>query len=398
MISAPQLRRQSHVIRNVLAFCRLLKAAKVDISMNKVIDACRCLEFIDLGSREDLYWALRANLASRQEDLKIFDAAFHYFWVRYETPEEQDTCGNEEGAGEGLERHEQVGDEKDMSLEDFAKDDSEDQEPRSMDILAYTPNEVLARKDFGELTDDEARAMRQLIAQLAVKLSTVISHRRRLDPRGDVIDPARMWRRNMRYGGDMVELPRKKRRIRKTKVVLLCDVSGSMDSYSRFLIQFLFAMQNELRNMETFVFSTRLTRITHLLHRRGVQDALDHVAKTVQDWSGGTTIGACLQSFNEKWGRFSLQSKTVVVVISDGWDRGDSGLLAQQMWQIHRRAASIIWLNPLLGSPNYRPLCKGMQAALPSIDYFMPGHNLASLINLVRVLRDRRRSAAYVPQ
>ena len=389
MMSAPELRKQSHFVRNVLAFCRLLKAAKLDVSINKVIDACRCLEFIDLGSREDLYWALRANLTSRQEDLKIFDAAFHFFWVQSQAPQEEDCCGEEAGAGENTSVVEKGDEEKkEVSLDDFVK--SAPQEPDSLpvDLLAYSPNEVLAQKDFGELTDDEVRAMRQLIAQLALSISTVISRRRQTDPRGDVIDPSRMWRRNMRYGGDIVELPRKKRRIQKTKVVLLCDVSGSMDSYSRFLIQFLFAMQNELRNMETFVFSTRLTRITHHLRRRGVYEALQHVAKSAQDWSGGTTIGSCLQTFTENWGRFSLQSKTVVVIISDGWDRGDAGLLAEQMWQIHRRAARIIWLNPLLGSPNYRPLCKGMQAALPSIDNFLPGHNLASLINLVRVLRE----------
>lgn len=389
-MSAPEMRKQSHFVRNVLAFCRLLKAAKVDVSMNKVIDACRCLQFIDLGSREDLYWALRANLTSRQEDLKTFDAAFHFFWVQSQEPEQQDCCGGDETAsGENTSVKETGKEEKkELSVTDFVKNDPQDPDADPIDLLAYSPNEVLAQKDFGELSDDEVHAMRQLIVQLALKISTVISRRRKLDPRGDVIDPSRMWRRNMRYGGDMVELPRKKRRIQKTKVVLLCDVSGSMDSYSRFLIQFLFAMQNELRNMETFVFSTRLTRITHLLRRRGVHEALRHVANVAQDWSGGTNIGSCLQTFAENWGRFSLQSKTVVVIVSDGWDRGEAELLAEQMRRIHRRAERVIWLNPLLGSPNYRPLCKGMQAALPSIDYFLPGHNLASLVNLVRVLRN----------
>ncbi|TAK29476.1 MAG: VWA domain-containing protein [Chloroflexota bacterium] len=214
-----------------------------------MIDACRCLEPIDLGSREGLYWALRADLTSRQEELEIFDAAFQFFWVQSQTPEQPERRANETCTGEEIELEVPPTLDQNTSVEDFATNDSEDQGPRFMDFLPYSPNEALTKKDIGSLTDDEVRSMRRLIVQLAVKISTVVSRPTRLDPPGDVIDPSRMWRRNTRYGGDLVELPREKRRVQKTKVVLLCEVSGSMDSYSQFLIQFLFAMQNEQRTI-----------------------------------------------------------------------------------------------------------------------------------------------------
>jgi uncharacterized protein with von Willebrand factor type A (vWA) domain len=162
-------------------------------------------------------------------------------------------------------------------------------------------------------------------------------------------------------------------------MVLLCDVSGSMDVYTKFLLQFLYGLQNGLRGVETVVFSTRLTRITPLLRRRHVNAALDLIGETVHDWSGGTKIGACLQVFNETLAARLVDSRTLVIMISDGWDTGDTTILDAEMAKLKARAYWLIWLNPLLGSANYQPLCKGMHTALPYIDDFMPVHNVESL-------------------
>jgi uncharacterized protein with von Willebrand factor type A (vWA) domain len=201
------------------------------------------------------------------------------------------------------------------------------------------------------------------------------------------VDPRWTLRKNIKYGGDVVELVNRKRRIKKTKVVLLCDVSGSMDCYSRFLIQFMYGLQNELWGVETFVFSTSLTRITHLIRTKDIANALEQISGSILGWSGGTNIGRSLQTFNRNFAPAMVTSRTIVVIISDGWDRGDVSLLERQMQDLKRRSKKVIWLNPLLASENYEPLCKGMQAALPYIDLFLSVHNLNSLVALGRTLQ-----------
>lgn len=186
-------------------------------------------------------------------------------------------------------------------------------------------------------------------------------------------------RQSLRYGGEVLQLKYRNPRRSKTKMVVLCDVSGSMDVYTAFLIQFLYGIQNGLRGVETIVFSTHLTRITPLLRRRNIDAALRLIGETVHDWSGGTKIGACLHAFNTSMAADMVTSKTVVVIISDGWDTGDTAVLDEAMARLRRMALRIIWLNPLLGSSNYQPLCKGIQTALPYVHDFLPVHNVESL-------------------
>ena len=193
-------------------------------------------------------------------------------------------------------------------------------------------------------------------------------------------------RRSLRYGGEVLQLLRRGPRVAKTKMVVLCDVSGSMDVYTKFLVQFLYGVQNGLRGVETIVFSTRLTRVTPLLRRRNVHAALARISETVQDWSGGTKIGMCLREFNTIMAPTMVTSKTLVVIISDGWDTGDTAILDSEMAKLRARAFRIVWLNPLLGSPNYQPLCKGMHTALPYVQDFMPVHNVESLRKFGRLV------------
>jgi uncharacterized protein with von Willebrand factor type A (vWA) domain len=234
---------------------------------------------------------------------------------------------------------------------------------------------------------EESRAIARAILLIATKIATQISRRKKLGRKGNVVDPRWTMRKNMKYGGEIIDLVNRKRRIKKTRVVLLCDVSGSMDCYSRFLIQFMYGLQNELWGVETFVFSTSLSRITHLIRTKDIANALEKISGNIVGWSGGTNIGRSLHTFNRNFAPSMVTHRTVVVIISDGWDRGDVSLLEREMQDLKRRCKKIIWLNPLLASDNYEPLCKGMQAALPYLDLFLSVHNVNSLIALGRTLQ-----------
>jgi uncharacterized protein with von Willebrand factor type A (vWA) domain len=222
---------------------------------------------------------------------------------------------------------------------------------------------------------------------IATKIATQVSRRKKRATKGEEVDPRSTMRKSIKYGGEIIELARRKRRIKKTRVVLLCDVSGSMDCYSRFLIQFMYGLQNELWGVETFVFSTSLSRITHLIRSKEIASALERISHSVVGWSGGTNIGRSLATFNRDFAPSLVTHRTVVVVISDGWDRGDVSVLEREMQALKRRCYKMVWLNPLLASDHYEPLCKGMQAALPYIDHFLSVHNLNSLVTLGRTLQ-----------
>src|SRR3970040_1408681 len=220
----------------------------------------------------------------------------------------------------------------------------------------------------------------------ARRVAPVRARRMRAVHRAHLLARRRTVRHSLRRGGEIMELLRRRRRIQKTQVVLLCDVSGSMDLYSRFLVQFVFALQHAVSKVETFVFSTSLTRVTDALSDAELSRALDRVARTVPNWSGGTKIGHSLRQFLELYGRQLLGDRTVVIVISDGWDTGEVEALEAAMRELNRRSARVIWLNPLLGGTGYEPLCQGMRAALPHVDIFAPAHNLDRLLRLERHL------------
>jgi uncharacterized protein len=382
--------RGKGTLPNMMAFGRALKQLGVKVSLSQVLDASRSAEFVDVAEREDFRGLLRANLISQKEDFPVFDMLFDCFWreqsyerVPMETMDIQGTP-RESQAPEG-------GDEE-GGLEEAASDAlaQENVPLENLDEFAvptYSAQELMNRKDFSEMGVEESRAIARAILLIATKIATQISRRKKVGRKGAVIDPRSTMRRSMKFGGEVIELSRRKRRIKKTKVVLLCDVSGSMDCYSRFLIQFMYGLQNELWGVETFVFSTSLSRITHLIRTKNIVDALEKISGSILGWSGGTNIGRSLHTFNRNFAPSMVTHRTVVVIISDGWDRGDVSLLEKEMQDIKRRAKKIIWLNPLLASENYEPLCKGMQAALPYLDLFLSVHNVNSLVSLGRTLQ-----------
>ena len=372
-----------------MAFGRALKQLGVKVSLSQVMDVSRAVEFVDLADKGDFRALLRSNLISQKEDFPVFDMLFDCFWreqsyerVPMETLEIQGTP-TESGAQEG-------GDEEGLEealAESVATENVPLEDLDEFSIPTYSPQELLNRKDFSEMGVEESRAIARAILLIATKIATQISRRKKLGRKGNVVDPRWTMRRNMKYGGEIIDLVNRKRRIKKTRVVLLCDVSGSMDCYSRFLIQFMYGLQNELWGVETFVFSTSLSRITHLIRTKDIANALEKISGSILGWSGGTNIGRSLHTFNRNFAPSMVTHRTVVVIISDGWDRGDVSLLEREMQDLKRRCKKIIWLNPLLASDNYEPLCKGMQAALPYLDLFLSMHNVNSLIALGRTLQ-----------
>jgi uncharacterized protein with von Willebrand factor type A (vWA) domain len=377
--------------RAMLAFGGMLRASGLPVTTSAVMDAVRALESVDLMDRGEVYLTLRTVLMSRIEEQPAFDRCFEAFWkfhadegqgldglVAAVQPRRQEDDEPEPGAIEAArEKQAQV------ALDDWEGEGADD-EP--LEVPGLSDREALMEQDFSTFPAEQLDEVARLTVQIAKRLARRVSRRRKPTRRGGVIDLRRSMRSNL-MKGEIIELRRRSRRRRKVRLVLLCDVSGSMDLYSRFLLQFLYALQNVFGRVETFTFATRLTRVSDLLRGPSYKGALRRLTE-VRDWSGGTRIGESIREFNQTWGRL-VDRRTIVLLLSDGWDTGEPDVLAQEMLTLKRRAARVIWLNPLLGNPSYEPLTRGMAAALPLVDHFAAAHNLASLRELAGHLNVR---------
>lgn len=378
------------LIDNLLAFCRVLRNEVPNVTAGRVLDAARSVALVDVRHPQDVRAALRCNLVSSEEDLAAFDTLYDLFWRPLDMLAEA-RAPKSAADGDGIEMDLPIPAEVERQmlrlLREAGDEESGGEKSESdAEALAYSAAESLGRKDFEDFTSDEIKLMRRVLQRLTPKLATAISRRSAASFRGAAIDLRRSFRYNLKYGGDPVRLARRRRKVRKLHITMLCDVSGSMDRYSRFLLQFMYGLQNRMTGVDAWVFSTRLTEVTPYLRGRSYDRSLEDIAASVHDWSGGTTIGSCLYEFVRGPGRNRIDRRTVVVIISDGWDRGDVTRLSDAMRQMKARAYKIVWLNPLLGNPQYQPLCAGIRAALPHTDYFLPAHNLDSLIKLTRTL------------
>ncbi|MER3456635.1 MAG: VWA containing CoxE family protein [candidate division GAL15 bacterium] len=369
---------------HVVEFSRRLRARGVLCGPAETADALRALQAVNVLDREAFRLALRTTLPHRREDLAVFDALFDAYW-RARTPPESDRRGEPSEPRSVAE----VAAARPPSLRRLAEEAAEGQQ----DLPGYSPLEVLTRKDFSSFREDELDVIARLVAAIARRIATRWGRRRRRARRSHLLDMRRTLRLHLRWGGEFPELAFRRRKVRKHRVVLLCDVSGSMDVYSRFLIQFVYALQEALGRVESFVFSTSLTRVTDQLRTRSLRAALGRLSQVVPNWSGGTKIGTSLRQFLDRYGGL-LDRHTVVLIVSDGWDTGEVDVLRGAMQEIRDRAARVVWLNPLLGSPGYQPLTRGMQAALPYVHVFASAHNVDSLRELEHVLgRTRERLA-----
>jgi hypothetical protein len=367
----------------VLRFGQMLRAAGMPLTITEMMDGVRALEAVDLLDRQDVYLALRTTLVARHEEFPIFDRCFDTFW-RFQAEEGQGLEGLTGPATPAIpEEHagntgaEAAPKKVSVALEGWEEEGDDDGEP--LEVPGVSEKEILMDQDFSSFPVEDLDEVARLTILIAKRLARRISRRKRPTRRGGVIDMRRSIRANL-MKGEIIELRRRERRRRKVRLVLLCDVSGSMDLYSRFLLQFLYALQNVFGRVETFTFSTRLTRVTEHLKGASYRTALARLTE-VRDFSGGTRIGESLQEFNARWGNL-VDRHTIVLLLSDGWDTGEPEILANEMLTIKRKAGRLIWLNPLLGNPSYEPLTRGMAAALPLVDQFAAAHNLASLRDL----------------
>ena len=373
----------SALLRNLLHFARLLRTLGLDVPAGRMIDVSNALSHVDIGRRSDVYFTLRSLLVRRQQDLAPFDEAFRVFWRPPPgdwSPDDLRALGERRRFGPPQAEPATVpGTSDDPSVPTLTET------IERIAPLSYSAREATRVKDFARFTEDEIAEAQEMIASFEWNLGTRRT-RRWTRRRGSALDLGRVVRHNLKYGGELVALPTRERRWARRPLVLLCDVSGSMERYARMLLHFTHSLARGLDRVEAFLFATRLTRVTHEIGRHGVDRAVTSVQRQVPDWGGGTRIGDALRAFNVGWARRVLGKGPVVLLISDGWDRGEPHLLRQEMARLQRSCYRLVWLNPLLGSPEYLPLTRGMQAALPFVDDFLPVHNLVSLEALVEHL------------
>ena len=373
------------LLHNLILFGRLLRALGMDVNPGRMMDLVQALEHVNLARKSDFFYTARSLLVHDREDLPLFEQAFELFW---QAPREKTIFDElfkfrpesgkqppiitapplQEPEPNGRPQNEDVDDEDVQQVVEVTR--------------TYSTREVLRRKDFGELTQEEVQAVKRFMAQMVWELGLRRTRRQR-SGRGQRLDLRRSLRRNLRYGGELIEWPSRQFKYKPRPLIVIADISGSMERYTRLLLHFIYSLAKGLaQEVEAFVFSTRLTRITRQLRGREIDRALEEVSREVTDWSGGTRIGDALKTFNFEWGRRVLGRGAVVLLISDGWDRGDPVLLKKEIGRLQRSCHRLVWLNPLLGSEEYEPLTRGMQASLPYIDDFLPVHNLASLEDL----------------
>ena len=377
------------LLHNLLLFGRVLRGLGLDVNPGRMMDLVSALDYIEISNKSNFFYAARTLLVHERGDLELFDEAFELFWRK--------PAGDWDlREWQGLTRRRRST--KPIVMPPPLKDEpppsgdsnSTPQELRTVIEVTrtYSDREVLRHKDFAQMSAEESDAVKELMSHLRWKISERRTRRRR-PGKGEMLDLRRTLRSSLRAGGEIFSWSYREPKLKPRPLVIIADISGSMERYTRVLLHFIYGMKSALAQpVEAFVFSTRLTRITRPLQIRDLDQALKNVGELVHDWAGGTRIGESLKYFNFEWGKRVLGRGAVVLIISDGWDRGDVELLSREMARLKRNCHRVIWLNPLLGAPEYEPLTRGIQAALPHIDHFLPVHNLASLEDLANQLAD----------
>ena len=389
-----------HILPNLLRFAEVLRRLGLDAGPASVLDMVLATEHVHIGRRAEFYQAARSIFVHRRQDLPVFDEAFNVFWRK---PNTARSGMDLHSMGEQRRfRRPQVSAGRDEPMDDTLAlgGDADNDSVSLIDMTqTYSAREVLRQKDFAQFSGQEVAEARRMMAALRWDLGQRRT-RRMVPGDGSGIDVRRTLRRSLQYGGEMLELAERGPKSRPRSLTLICDVSGSMERYTRMLLHFIHTIAAG-QPLEAFLFATRLTRITRQLRYRSIDQAITEVSRAVPDWAGGTRIGDAVKAFNYQWLRRTLRGQAIVLIISDGWDRGEPELLARETSRLQRSCHRLIWLNPLLGSPDYQPLTQGMQAALPYVDDFLPVHNMNSLQALANHLSnigpERGLTRAYRP-
>lgn len=376
---------------NVMHFARILRGAGLRVGPDRVIDCMKAIELAGTARRDDFYWTMSAIFLSREEQRPIFDQAFQIFWRDPKLLEKMMQALLPATYGKtGKEEQEQSQRLTDSLFNQPKRDEPEEQPEQRVDLdakLTFSSREVLQRMDFDTMSAAELAEAKQMLAQLRLPLPEVRTRRQAPDPRGARVDLRATLRASLREGGAMIPLVRTAPRTLHPPLVVLCDISGSMNPYARMFLHFLHAITNDRDRVSVFVFGTRLTNVTRQLKHRDVDVAMTRVADAIKDWSGGTRIGTCLHDFNWHWARRVLGQNACLLLVTDGLDREAGEGLSEEMERLHMACKHLIWMNPLLRYEKFEAKPAGVRAMLPYVDRFLPVHNLKSLIDLAKVMR-----------
>jgi uncharacterized protein with von Willebrand factor type A (vWA) domain len=393
------------LLAEAVGFGRSLRTARLSIDLGAAVDFARALTLVDIADREQVRSAGAAVFVRRRDDRQTYDAAFDAWWRRRRSSlgpdsgppsarrEDDEVSADADGGATppeaGTDRTAAPPDELGTPIP--AEGDETDEEAPIEGVMispdAYSKGEVLRHREFDRMTPAELREAERLVDALVPRLERRRTRRYELHSHGRRLAPRAMFRRNLGTGGQLLSWVWRRQIREPRSLVVLCDISGSMERHSRLLLRFIQALSaaSAVRT-ESFVFGTRLTRVTRLLRDRDRDRALARVADSVNDWAGGTRIGDSFRAFNQHWARRALRTSGVVIVVSDGWDRGDPALVAAETARLRRNCHRLVWLNPLAGTPGYQPLAGGMRAAYPYIDDFLAAGTVASLERLGEIL------------
>ncbi|HEY7625781.1 MAG TPA: VWA domain-containing protein [Ilumatobacteraceae bacterium] len=361
--------------RMAVAFARILRGAELGVPIGSVLMFVEALGEVGVSRRASVYWAARSTLVHHPEDLEIFDRAFAAFWDQAQVTSVDDDTEVVQIT---------------LATDEESEDDNDDESATASDeptlTLRFSPIEVLRNKDFGAYDETELKLAQELMSRLRFAGPPRRSFRSVPAARRGAPDLRKTLRSAIGAGGEPIRRHWREPGDRLRRLVLLLDVSGSMEPYARAMLHFVHAAVAGRQRVEAFSLGTRLTRVTKELNSRDPDRALKQASERVQDWSGGTRLGECLRQFNDQWGVRGMARGAIVVILSDGWDRGDPAVLGEQMSRLQRVTYDLIWVTPLKVTPGYAPLARGMAAALPYVDHFVEGHSLAAMEELANVI------------
>lgn len=379
--------RHTALSNNIIAFCRFLRTQDFFIGLTEQTETLRILAILNPFEDPDLFQqALKSILVKNRRQYLLFDELYSKYWRELDKALDSKIKDVKEEKSRPVSRDKAFHALKDWLQGNTSGKKEAEEEQEKFEIAAYSEAEVLAKTDFSAFSDDQIPDLLDFLRKLAKKLSRDLSRRYQTGNRSRKLDLRQILRKNMRRGGEIIELAYRQPQKNKIKLVLLCDVSRSMELYSRFFIHFMYGLQSVFHSMETFVFGTRLTRITTAMQSSNFEKALMQLQEEVPDWFGGTRIGESLEQFCEAYSNRMINHNTIVLIMSDGWDTGGIAALEKSMRILNQKSAKIIWLNPLAGNQNYQPSVRAMEVAMPYIDVHLAAHNLDSLKALLKHL------------
>ncbi len=378
MSDFPHYRNFDNISEAVLGFVHWAREEGMPISIQESKDALKAAAYGCLDTQSSFRYALKALFCTGPDDRALFDQLFEHFWGREKMRIKSRTT---------MKNASNIRKESPASLVWMGSgQEGEEREEEARKTSGANQQERLRKTDFGKLTQMESEELEEIATKLWQQMSLRLKRKMRSSPKGDKIDLRNTLRANISRGGEMIELRKRRKKPRKQKLLILLDVSGSMDTYSFYLLRFICALRTHFESIEAFIFSTKLIRITDYLNSSNLEATLWLLSRQADNWSSGTKIGACLLDFNERYAREIMHGPVSVIILSDGLETGDTNVLEAELKKIKLRTRQLIWLNPLKGMQGYQPIQKGMSAVLPDLDVFQSAHNLDSLLQLENLL------------